>query len=104
MRIAEVRKIISDIYNILTYAQEYADIQKYLLTAEYIHDGFWPLHKDLLEAKADLRVTVNNVTEATEKVEEIMQSINNLIARDKQNRRRKNMNTKIEVVVVEGKL
>ncbi len=104
MQIAEVRKMITDIYNILTYAQEYADIQKYLLTAEYIHDGFWPLHKDLLEAKAELRVAVNNVTESTEKVEAIMHSINNLIARDKQNRKKNNMTAKIEVVVVEGKL
>jgi hypothetical protein len=103
MQIAEVRKMITDIYNVLTYAKEYADIQKYLLTAEYIHDGFWPLHKELIEAKAELRVSVNNVTESTEKVEALMQSISNLIERDKQNRR-KNMNAKIEVVVVEGKL
>ncbi len=104
MQIAEVRKMITDIYNILTYAKEYADIQQYLLTAEYIHDGFWPLHKDLIEAKAELRVSVNNVTEKTERVEEIMQSINNLIERDKQNRRRKNMIARTEIVVVEGKL
>lgn len=103
MRIAEVRKMITDIYNILTYAQEYADIQKYLLTAEYIHDGFWPLHKDLLEAKANLRVSVNNVTEKTERVEELMQSITNLIERDKENRKRGPMPRKSEVVV-EGKL
>ena len=103
MRIAEVRKMITDIYNILTYAQEYADIQKYLLTAEYIHDGFWPLHKYLLEAKANLRVSVNNVTEKTERVEELMQSITNLIERDKENRKRGPMPRKSEVVV-EGKL
>ena len=103
MRIAEVRKMITDIYNILTYAQEYADIQKYLLTAEYIHDGFWPLHKDRLEAKANLRVSVNNVTEKTERVEELMQSITNLIERDKENRKRGPMPRKSEVVV-EGKL
>ena len=62
-----------------------------------------PLHKDLLEAKANLRVSVNNVTEKTERVEELMQSITNLIERDKENRKRGPMPRKSEVVV-EGKL
>ena len=103
MQIAEVRKMITDIYNVLTYAKEYADIQQYLLNTEYIHDGFWPLHKELTEAKVELRTAVNNVTESSEKVDAIVQSISNLIERDRQNRR-KNMTAKIEVVVVEGKL
>jgi len=100
MQIKEVRQLITDTYNVLTYSSEYTYITNYIQQEEFIHDDFWRLHKNLTIAKADLREAVNKVSESAEIVMAEIQNIKNLIERDKQNKKKlkkeENMNVKTQ--------